>query len=86
MQVVCELEANPTKVNFTWKFNGTNAENIDIPTSDILNEQYKSVATYKPNAENVSRCVLYFHNYGQVTSYAVVNSIPLRRTMGRIRR
>lgn len=54
VRVVCEMEANPSNVNFTWKFNGTNAENVDIPTSEILTESHKSVATYKPNSENVS--------------------------------
>lgn len=54
VKVVCELEANPPNVNFTWSFNGTNAENIDIPTSDLYTERTKSTARYKPNAENVS--------------------------------
>lgn len=54
MKVLCELEANPPNVNFTWSFNGTNAENIDIPTSDIYAERTKSTAKYVPKAENVS--------------------------------
>lgn len=55
MKVLCELEANPPNVNFTWSFNGTNAENIDIPTSDIYAERTKSTAKYVPKAENVSK-------------------------------
>lgn len=56
VKVVCELEANPmSNVNFTWTFNGTNAENIDIPTSDVYTEpRAKSTAKYVPNSEHVS--------------------------------
>lgn len=55
LKVLCELEANPTNVNITWRFNGTNAENIDIPTSHIRTERTKSTAKYVPNSEQVSR-------------------------------
>lgn len=51
-KVVCELEANPPNVNFTWTFNGT--ENIDIPASDIYTDLTRSTVRYVPDSENVS--------------------------------
>ena len=58
-------------VNFTWSFNGTNAENIDIPTSDIYTEDTKSTAKYVPNSENVS-------NASMVVGMVVLCSLPRR--------
>lgn len=53
-KISCDLEANPTDVAFTWKFNATNHELIDIPASLVVTEQNKSTVHYTPMTEHVS--------------------------------
>lgn len=52
-KIICELEANPTDVNFTWKFNTTTIETIDLPASLIAVDRAKSIAHYTPMVEQV---------------------------------
>lgn len=52
-KIVCELESNPNDVNFTWKFNTSIAETIDLPASLIAVDRAKSVAHYTPMTEQV---------------------------------
>ncbi|KAJ8957703.1 hypothetical protein NQ318_017598, partial [Aromia moschata] len=47
VRVACELEANPTDVQFVWKFNNT-SDLVDIAQSEIQTEKTRSVASYKP--------------------------------------
>lgn len=54
VKIICELEANPNDVNFTWKFNTSNAETIDLPASLIAVDRAKSIAHYTPMTEQVS--------------------------------
>ncbi|KAJ8975936.1 hypothetical protein NQ317_014896 [Molorchus minor] len=49
-RIVCELEANPTDVQFVWKFNNT-ADSVDLPQNQIQTEKGRSVASYKPMTE-----------------------------------
>lgn len=49
-RIICELEANPTDVQFIWKFNNS-ADTVDIPQSQIYTEKTRSVASYKPMTE-----------------------------------
>lgn len=58
-KIICELESNPTDVNFTWKFNTTTTETIDLPASLIAIDRAKSVAHYTPMVEQVkwSKCI-----------------------------
>lgn len=72
MRVLCELEARPSNVNFTWFFNGTNAENVAIPTSNIFSENATSTATYVPHSENVS-----------VPNFVLVSGFSLGAAAGR---
>lgn len=60
-KVICELESNPNDLNFTWKFNNTIAESIDLPASLIAVDRAKSIAHYTPMVEQVRR--LYFLLY-----------------------
>lgn len=52
-KIICELEANPNDVHFTWKFNTSNSENLDLPASLIAVDRAKSVAHYTPMTEQV---------------------------------
>lgn len=54
-KVICELESNPNDLNFTWKFNNTIAESIDLPASLIAVDRAKSVAHYTPMVEQVKQ-------------------------------
>ncbi|XP_018322471.1 hemicentin-1-like [Agrilus planipennis] len=49
-KIPCDLEANPDKVNFTWKFN-ISGETIDIPQSHTIADKTRSIASYKPMTE-----------------------------------
>uniref|UniRef100_A0A182LT84 Uncharacterized protein n=1 Tax=Anopheles culicifacies TaxID=139723 RepID=A0A182LT84_9DIPT len=53
-KIVCELEANPNNVTFTWKYNTSVSESLDIPASEVLSDRTKSVAHFKPVTEKVS--------------------------------
>lgn len=53
-KVICELESNPNDLNFTWKFNNTSTESIDLPASLIAVDRAKSIAHYTPMVEQVS--------------------------------
>lgn len=55
MKISCELDSNPTDITFTWKFNATNFESIDIPASLVSTDQTRSVVLYTPMTE---------HDYG----------------------
>ncbi|XP_053680784.1 neural cell adhesion molecule 2 [Anopheles nili] len=50
-KIVCELEANPTNVTFTWKYNTSVWESLDLPASEVASDQAKSVAHFKPVTE-----------------------------------
>uniref|UniRef100_A0A182NZQ1 Ig-like domain-containing protein n=1 Tax=Anopheles epiroticus TaxID=199890 RepID=A0A182NZQ1_9DIPT len=54
-KIVCELEANPSNVTFTWKYNTSVSESLDIPASEVLSDQTKSVAHFKPVTEKVRK-------------------------------
>ncbi|XP_017775173.1 PREDICTED: uncharacterized protein LOC108561652, partial [Nicrophorus vespilloides] len=49
-RIPCELEGNPTDIQFTWKFNNS-AEAIDIPQSHVATDRSRSVAAYTPMTE-----------------------------------
>ncbi|XP_063921231.1 hemicentin-2-like isoform X7 [Zophobas morio] len=49
-RILCELEANPTDVQFIWKFNNS-ADTVDIPQNQIHSERTRSTAAYKPMTE-----------------------------------
>ncbi|XP_043277126.1 protein turtle homolog B-like isoform X2 [Venturia canescens] len=48
--IPCELEANPPRVSFTWKFNNT-MEAVDIAQEHISTEGTRSKAAYTPMTE-----------------------------------
>lgn len=50
-KIACELEANPTNVNFTWKFNTSDSELNEIPSSHVVVDKARSVAVYTPKTE-----------------------------------
>lgn len=52
-KINCEVEANPTDVQFVWKFNTSVLETLDMPSSNIMNDRSKSIAHYKPMTEHV---------------------------------
>jgi hypothetical protein len=55
-KIICEVEANPTDINFTWKFNASITDvPLDIPASDVTVDRSKSFAHYKPMTEHVSK-------------------------------
>lgn len=49
-RILCELEANPTDVQFIWKFNNS-ADIFDIAQNQIYTERTRSTAAYKPMTE-----------------------------------
>lgn len=49
-KIACEVEANPTDVQFIWRFNNS-ADTIDIPDNKVFSEKARSVATYRPTNE-----------------------------------
>uniref|UniRef100_A0A1B0GQG2 Uncharacterized protein n=1 Tax=Phlebotomus papatasi TaxID=29031 RepID=A0A1B0GQG2_PHLPP len=53
VKIPCEVEANPDDINFTWKFNSTQFEFLDIPTSVIAFDHARSTAHYLPRTEHV---------------------------------
>lgn len=54
-KISCELEANPHEVNFTWRFNSSSTELLDIPVSLVAVDRAKSIAHYTPNSSDVKR-------------------------------
>ncbi|KAK4885048.1 hypothetical protein RN001_001319 [Aquatica leii] len=52
-EIRCELEANPTDVQFTWKFNNTDNSilTVDLPQNLIVNDRARSIASYQPMTE-----------------------------------
>lgn len=53
-KVLCELDANPTDVTFTWKFNATNLEPIDIQAASVSTDRSKSIVQFTPMTEHVT--------------------------------
>ncbi|CAH0550162.1 unnamed protein product, partial [Brassicogethes aeneus] len=49
-RIPCELEGNPTDIQFVWKFNNS-AGTLDIPQSQVFTEKARSVVSYKPMTE-----------------------------------
>ncbi|XP_065344977.1 contactin-6-like isoform X1 [Cloeon dipterum] len=49
-KITCNLDANPTDIQFIWKFNNT-SETLDIPMAHMSVDRAKSVATYTPMNE-----------------------------------
>ncbi|GLH04561.1 Neural cell adhesion molecule [Gryllus bimaculatus] len=49
-RVLCELEANPMDIHFTWKFNNT-SDAVDLPVSLVAADRSRSIATYTPMTE-----------------------------------
>lgn len=60
-KIVCELESNPNDVHFTWKFNTSSAENLDLPASLIAVDRAKSIAHYTPMTEQVRDTLVYVY-------------------------
>jgi len=50
-KIPCEVEANPTSVNFTWKFNTSDSDLSDIPPHHVMVDKTRSVAHYTPKTE-----------------------------------
>lgn len=50
-RITCELEANPTDVNFVWKFNNSNEDVFDIAQNHVIVDRARSTVTYKPMSE-----------------------------------
>ncbi|XP_060536431.1 synaptogenesis protein syg-2-like [Cylas formicarius] len=51
VKIACEVEANPTDTEFTWKFNNS-GDTFDIPTTQIHSENGRSIVNYKPITES----------------------------------
>lgn len=49
-RVLCEVEANPPKVNFSWKYN-TTRETIDLLDDYFTNDKLRSLAAFTPKTE-----------------------------------
>jgi neural cell adhesion molecule len=49
-KIACNLDANPTDIQFIWKFNNT-SETLDIPMAHMSVDRAKSIATYTPMSE-----------------------------------
>ncbi|XP_071560481.1 protein turtle homolog B isoform X3 [Temnothorax nylanderi] len=49
-RIPCELEANPSEVSFTWKFNNT-MEAVDIAQAHVTSDRTRSTASYTPMTE-----------------------------------
>ncbi|XP_054257717.1 nephrin-like isoform X2 [Macrosteles quadrilineatus] len=49
-KVLCELEANPPDISFTWRFNNS-GETWDLPHSHVASEKTRSIASYTPRTE-----------------------------------
>ncbi|XP_020707094.2 protein turtle homolog A-like isoform X3 [Athalia rosae] len=50
VKIICELEANPANVSFTWKFNSS-MEAVDIAQAHVSSDRARSVASYTPMTE-----------------------------------
>ena len=51
VKILCELEANPPDVQFTWKFNNSaSGDALDIPQNQVKSDKDRSTATYKPSS------------------------------------
>ncbi|KAF2892420.1 hypothetical protein ILUMI_13758, partial [Ignelater luminosus] len=52
-EIRCELEANPTDIQFTWKFNNSDnsALTVDLPQNLITTDRARSTASYQPMTE-----------------------------------
>ena len=48
VKIPCDIEANPTSVKFTWKFNSSSTDVIDVTATTVIVDQTRSVATYTP--------------------------------------
>lgn len=48
VKVSCEVEADPSKANFTWKFNNS-VESMELQL--FVSEESRSIATYIPRTE-----------------------------------
>lgn len=59
-KIQCEVEASPTDITFSWKFNTSLTESIDIVSSSITNDKTKSIAHYKPMTKYVRLFRKYF--------------------------
>ncbi|XP_052863165.1 nephrin-like [Anopheles cruzii] len=77
-KIVCELEANPTNVTFSWKYNTSVAESLDIPASEVLSDRTKSVAHFKPVTEKDYGTLLCWgrNEIGAQTEPCLFNLIP----------
>ncbi|XP_049531248.1 nephrin isoform X3 [Anopheles darlingi] len=77
-KIVCELEANPTNVTFTWKYNTSVSESLDIPASEVLSDRTKSVAHFKPVTEKDYGTLLCWgrNEIGAQTEPCLFNLIP----------
>ncbi|XP_046753589.1 synaptogenesis protein syg-2-like isoform X6 [Diprion similis] len=51
VRIRCELEANPTNVSFTWRFNSS-AEAVDIAQAHVTSDRAQSVVSYTPMTES----------------------------------
>ncbi|CAO1440615.1 unnamed protein product [Diamesa serratosioi] len=77
-KISCEVEANPTDVQFVWKFNTSVLETLDMPSSNIMNDRSKSIAHYKPMTEHDYGTLLCWggNDIGTQTEPCVFNIIP----------
>uniref|UniRef100_A0A182N6A8 Ig-like domain-containing protein n=1 Tax=Anopheles dirus TaxID=7168 RepID=A0A182N6A8_9DIPT len=77
-KIVCELEANPSNVTFTWKYNTSVSESLDIPASEVLSDRTKSVAHFKPVTEKDYGTLLCWgrNEIGAQTEPCLFNLIP----------
>lgn len=46
-RIVCDLEANPNGVHFTWVFNNS-VDTVDIPQNRITTDKTRSTLSYTP--------------------------------------
>lgn len=46
-RIVCDLEANPNSVHFTWVFNNS-VDTVDIPQNQISYDKTRSTLSYTP--------------------------------------
>lgn len=63
IKIPCELEANPTDITFTWKFNTSNTETLDIPINQISNDRARSVVEYSPMTSHVNYFYIFYSRF-----------------------
>ncbi|KAF2880735.1 hypothetical protein ILUMI_25435 [Ignelater luminosus] len=51
-EIPCELEANPTNVQFTWKFKYNDGNTVKLPDHFITSEGTNSTVHYTPSSED----------------------------------